>query len=91
MNLTWWWSNWWKVPRVYVTATCAGVFISSVISIFAGTVDFYSGLAVWLGCFLVLRAVWVKALTWAELLRMRVFWGALGLVIAGNVIWFLRH
>jgi hypothetical protein len=91
VKLTWWWFNWWKVPRVFVTAVSLGVFVPGVVSVFARTVDFYSGPFVWLGCFLMLRAVWTKALTWAEFLRMPVFCNALALMIAGNVIWSLRH
>jgi len=78
-------------PRIFVSAVAVGVFVGSVVSIFAGTVDPVSGPFVWVGCILALREVWTKRLSWSDTLRLRLFWTGLGLAIAGNILWAMRH
>lgn len=83
--------QWWKKPRVFITVVVICVLVGSTVSIFAGTVDLVSGPFVWIGCLLALREVWTTRLNWSDTLRLRGFWIGLVLVIAGNILWTLRH
>ena len=82
--------EWWKVPRIYVTGVSAGVFVGSLMSIYTGTIDWISAPFVWAGCIIMLYRVWAENLTWSELLRLTAFWVALGLMVAGNLIFYAR-
>ena len=85
-----WLSNYWKVPRIYVTAICIGVAGGSIGSIYARTVDFISAPFVWAGCGIVLWLVWSADLTWSQTFRSFAFWAGLALAIIGNIVFYAR-
>ena len=82
--------EWWKVPRIYVTAVAVGVFGGGLVSIYTRTIDLIAAPFVWAGCIILLHRVWSKNLTWTQFLRLTAFWVALGLMITGNLIFYAR-